>query len=60
MLAFYLIWVFSYVVVAYEAGDEFTVEEVMSVIDGSQTPVCVVVRVGAKTERSHCKIKEIC
>jgi len=41
--AYYLIRIFCNVVETDETGDEFAVEEVVGVIDSSQTPVSVVV-----------------
>ena len=51
----YLVAVDADVVVADEARDELAVQEVVRLVDGSQTPVRVVVRVRTEAEGAHCK-----
>lgn len=44
-----------HVVVRHQAGNEFTIQEIVRGVDGAQTRVRVVVGVHAETKRSFCK-----
>ena len=50
-----LIRVLNEVVEADEACDELTVDKVVSLVDGAQTPVRVVVGIRTETEWTVCK-----
>jgi len=52
----YLIRILWNVIETDESRDELAVEEVMGVINGPQTPVCVVVWVWTQAERTICQI----
>ena len=52
-----LVWVARHVVVAHEAGDELAEQEVVRLIERAQTPVSVVVGVGAEAEGTLCEAK---
>ena len=49
----YLIRIVVEIVVADEACDKLTVQEVVSVVDGTNTPIGIVVRVWTEAERTH-------
>lgn len=51
----YLVWVCVKIKVLQESRGEFTENKVMSVVDGPQAGVCVVVGTGAGTECTHCR-----
>ena len=51
----HLVGVIVEVKVLQEAGGELTEQCVVSLIDGSQAPVGVVVGAGARAEPTHCR-----
>lgn len=50
----YLVGVSVEVKVFQEASGKFTEQEIVSVVDGPEAPVCVVIGTGARTEWAHC------
>lgn len=49
----YLVGVSVEVKVFQEASGKFAEQEIVSVVDGPEAPVCVVVGTGARTEWTH-------
>lgn len=54
-LCVYLIGVNVHIEVLQETRGKFTKQKIVSHVDCSQTPVCVIIGTGTGTERPHCK-----